>query len=534
MKNIALFLILLALGAVCQAEDKPTEKSEPAAAAPSPSWEGKVVVVPIKGVIASESFGGMEGKFDVAFERIGREKPRLVIIEMDSPGGVVDTCDEISRKILKCGNEWKIPTVAIVLRKAVSGGAMVSTACQEIFMVKGSRIGDVQPMLMYGSQNMTDRDFEKIEADVRGIMASHATANGFPVRLLEAMVSRDMQVYEVKFSDGTREFYSKDDYELLESNIEKGRETRKITSAKIVIPEGKLVSLSPEQAVEYGIAVKVLQSQAEYYADNNIDLTDVITADVPVGSFELSSLLPKIDLGLEQWEIILLGIFLLLGVTGAIVEASHPGFGLPGAISIIGFASFFAYLLMRGNANIYEIAIFIIGIVLIVLEVAVIPGFGVPGILGLLFMFTGLYLAFMPEFGTPYMEDNQWDLTVSFVLMNGGVLVGAIVLVYLFLTYGSKLPMVRKFYLTEQHRPGKEVWAEVRADAEKEAAETDAKTSSLLGKTGVALTQLRPAGKVRLDTGETLDVVTDGMLIEAQTRIKVVDARMNRIVVAVG
>jgi len=517
------------------AEDRPPK--EPASAAAelevSGDWTGKVLLLEIKGDegIMWDRRSLIKEKVEKVFKRVKREPPRLVVVEIDSPGGSVNTCDDLSKLLKECQPR----TVGLVVHKAVSGGTVIATACNEIVMVKGSRIGDVKPILMlpFGAPAQVPDDLrEKIERDVITLLESNAEANGHSVQILQAMVTPSIELYEIRFADSSREFLTTKQVEVLEENVKSGRDKRKIVDKQIVCEAGRLLELTAEKDVQYGLAKKVVSSREAFFQENGIAETDLVVAEVTDDDVEVTSFFGK--LGGEELstvELLLLGLFLAVGIAGILTEIHIPGFGIPGALGIIGFVCFFALLVLHGNAAWYEIGLFLVGIILLIVEIVVLPGFGVIGISGILCILAGLFLAFTPSFGTPYMAEHIWDEAARFVLLLGGVIFAVSVFGYLAVTYGSRIPFLRYFYLTTTLRSGAEVREEARADSPADTTAAEEACRAFVGKAGVATTQLRPAGKVRLDQGSLVDVVTEGGLIEAGQRIVVLDARVGRIVV---
>ena len=513
---------------------------QPGASSPMPppvsgkadeSWEDKVVVIEIKGAIMGKPFSEMPQMVMDALERADREKARLAVLEIDSPGGEVGICDRLSKKVF----EAKTPVVSLVLHKAVSGGAMVASAAREIVMTRTARMGDIQPMqaaLTGNAPTMDDRTAEKIEVDIRTIMKVYAEHYGRPVRVVEAMVSRSSSLYQVKFRDGSAEYLTGHELEVLEENIEKGRERRRITDTKIIKPEGKLLELSGPQAVEYGIASEVVDSAEAFYSGRGIDEEDMVRPDIVEGEFDLKKLIPSMDdLGLPIWVVVLLGVFLVVGVAGIVTEFQAPGSGIPAAIGIIGFVCFFSTLLMYDRGSPLGIVIFLIGMALLVVEIMVLPGFGVAGISGIIAILAGLLLAFTPDWGSEYMSKFMWHEVGAFTILMCLGLVAAFAAIWFISEYGEKLPFFGKLFLTKSMDAGSNPNPET-VDP-KPSISARMRIVELKGKSGTAETMLRPSGKVRLDSGENLDVVTDGVYIEAGTRVVVIEAAPNRIVVAV-
>lgn len=507
----------------------------------SASWQDKVVIVPIKGLIAPSRVGGFHDEFTKTFDRIEREPPRLVILEIDSLGGYVDVCDDMVERIFQS----PAPVKALVLRRAISGGAMVATASSEIHMLRGARIGDIQPMLanpMSGEiMEVDERTAEKFETDARAIMRANANANGYPPMLLAAMVTRSFQIYEVHFTNGDREFLEQASFELLERNMQAGTDPRVFaTPPRIVVTEGKLLTLEATEAKAYGIARAVHNTREAFFEAMGIDEDrDVVVAEIERGDLNPLAMYDELkrklaeDFDMPHWMIALLGICLVVGVAGILTESQVPGFGVPGALGICGLAGFLTILFWHGGgrANVFELLLFLIGIVLIVVEIVILPGFGVAGILGFLSFFAGLILMLVPDLGTPYMHGNwvnEFGFAAAFLMVSFSV---GVILFLLLVNFGDRIPGMKRIYLSEHLADGRKSLEDGRnTPATDETYHPDPRTRHV-GGAGVAVTPLRPSGVVKLDSGERLDVVTRGGLIESGTRVVVAEVAMNRIVV---
>ncbi|MBP5233379.1 MAG: hypothetical protein J6333_08225, partial [Planctomycetes bacterium] len=472
--------------------------------APAPTgdddWRGKTVVIPLSGPIGPRALGGTEEAFVAAVKKA--EGAKRVIVAIDSPGGLVDSCDLMAQALLRC----PAPTMALVLHKAVSGGAMIATACREIHMVAGSRIGDVQPM-NFAASRMDERTAEKIEADVRAMMAVNAARNGYPKALLEAMVSRDNEVYELRFSDGRREFLDGPAYRLFNENQKAGRDHRELAAPpKLVSRKGQLLAVDAAAAVALGLAKTMPESEEAFLRSLGAAPEEIVRAPLPKSDLAEGLLA---NFSLSRWVVVALVAFLVIGVAGTLTEMHAPGFGLPGAAGIIGFACFFYLLISHGRAEWYEIALFVMGIILMVVEIVVLPGFGVCGVLGGIFLIAGLVLSLLPDLESDYMKANLWE-EASFALILGlGVLVGGAALFIWLVNRAGKLPLGRQAFL-EDTLPDYATAMRAAPGESKPDAGAGARGEALVGQAATAATDLRPAGKIAMADGSELDAVSAG------------------------
>lgn len=534
---IALLALLTCLrgqvsaGADANGDSAPAEQAEEEKSTPDDSTErsayDKVMVIPIEGVIIPESSalrafvdGPVVTDKEVkdALEKARRDGARLVVLEIDSPGGVVETCNNICTALLACD----VPTVALVTVKAISGGSMVATACNEIIMVKGSRIGDCEPHAI--NMELPDYMREKVESDIRGRMRANAQTNGLPDKLLEAMVTKSIKLFLVEYADGKKEFLKDEELRIKEAQIESGESQQSIAHRELIVDERRLLTLTAQEALTYGLAKKVVDSVGQFYDGRAISHSDRFFVKRVVEAAE----------PLPTKLVMILVLCLIVGISGVIVEANVPGFGVPGVVGIIGFSAFFAILGLHGRAEHWEIALFVIGLILLLVEIFVLPGFGVCGIGGLLCIGASFVLSYLPSF-TSEIWKQDWRDVLDRMLTHFGIAgAGAIVVGWLLAKYCHRIPIVRRLMLLRALPSGAEVMAQAAASEAGEYPHETEYTHSeaeLKGKEGVAATVLRPAGKMRTDDGETFDVVSDGSMVPEGTRVRIAEVHGPRILV---
>lgn len=209
----------------------------------------------------------------------------------------------------------------------------------------------------------------------------------------------------------------------------------------------------------------------------------------------------------ESWASFLVNpivrtILLLVGIAGIAIELLVPGFGIPGLIGLLGFVLYFFGHFVAGFAGIEDIALFIIGIALMVVEIFI-PGFGIFGIAGIIALFSGVVLA---AYNT---EQALASLGIAFII--------AAVVVAITVKYFKHRGVWNRFILSDQQKT-------------EEGFSSSRSWSSFVGKKGLTLTPLRPAGTVLID-GERIDVVTQGGFITANQTVQVISAEGSRVVV---
>ena len=260
----------------------------------------------------------------------------IVVIEMDTYGGAVNDADDIRTRIL----DFEIPIYVWINKDAASAGALISIACDSIYMSSGASIGAATVVTGDGAQAP-----DKYQSYMRSIMRSTAEAKGRDPKIAEAMVDEDIKVDSVSM-------------------------------------EGKVITFSTKEALKYGFCDAELNSIDEIMDRQGSE-------NYELSSFELGSAEGIISFFLNP---IVSSILILLILGGLYFELQTPGIGFPIIASITALILYLVPYYLNGVAENWEIIMFFIGIIFIALEVFVIPGFGIFGIAGLFTSITSLIL----------------------------------------------------------------------------------------------------------------------------------------------
>ncbi len=283
-------------------------------------------------------------------------------------------------------------------------------------------------------------------------------------------------------------------------------EKKEIKSRKLIIEEGQLLTMHAKEAYEYQFAREIIEDRESLLKLLNVDKT-VSTLIETNWSEEMVRFLEKLSP-------ILLGI----GLVAMWMEFKSPGFGIPGIIGILCLATVFLSKHLVGLAEAPEIIIFFIGIALIAVEILILPGFGIAGIAGILMILIGAILSFqdftIPR--TPYDVDTFTKNTFAILCS----LLGSGITMFLLFKYMPGMPVFRRLVLTaaETSQGGFVIPSQPSGG------------DDLTGKKGKAVTILHPTGKIEVNN-HTLDVVTDGEYIEKGIDVEIIEIRGNRIVV---
>lgn len=399
------------------------------------------------------------------FDEAASVNATSILIHMNTFGGEVLYADSIRTKILNS----KIPVYVFIDNNAASAGALISIAADKIFMRPGANIGAATVVNQTGEQ-MPD----KYQSYMRATMRSTAEAHG-----------KDTIV---NGNDTT--FRWKRDPLIAEAMVDER------TVVPGLIDSGRTLTFTAQEAIKYNYCEGLA---------NNVE--EVITKQLGITDYELISFKPTTYDNIKGFLMssVFQGILIMLIIGGIYFELQTPGIGFPLGVAILAAILYFAPLYMDGLAANWEILLFIIGLVLVALEIFVIPGFGIAGISGILFIITGLTLSLL---------DN---VNFDFEPVNAGAFRAALLTVILGLTGGFGLVI----YLT--HKIGtKGIFSKMALSTTMQNDEgyigVPITGRQYIGHEGIATTVLRPSGKVRIED-EIFDAVSEDGFIEKNEKV---------------
>lgn len=418
-------------------------------------------------LIAQEKvyYANIEGDIDLGLapyiRRVVKEAETnfasAIIFRINTFGGRVDAATQIKDAILNS----KIRTIAFVDKRAISAGALITLSCEKIVMVPGASMGASTVVDQTGQKQS-----EKYQSYMRSEMRATAEKNGRRTDIAQGMVDETIIIPDIK-DDST-----------------------------------KLVTLTAEEALKYQMADTVLASIDQVKEFFNLQNADVITLDSNWAE----------DFVRFVNNPIISSLLIMLGLIGLYTEIKTPGWGLAGTVGIVSLAIFFGAGYILELASIIEILLFIIGVILIVLEIFVIPGFGIFGILGIIFMVGGLFLGLISDF---HLID--WNIISLAIIQLGLTFLFTAIVVFFLLKFLPKTEIWNKLILNAQV-------------ASKSGYGAKAAFEHLVGIQGVAFTDLRPSGTALIN-GNRVDVVTEGDFIKNGTEIIVKSVEGSKVVV---
>jgi membrane-bound serine protease (ClpP class) len=403
-----------------------------------------------------------------AFAEADSLKADLVLIHMNTYGGTVLDADSIRTKVLNS----RIPVYVFIDNNAASAGALISIACDSIYMREGANIGAATVVNQTG-QAMPD----KYQSYMRSIMRSTAEAQGH-----DTIINKNDTIIKWKR-----------DPHIAESMVDPS------IYIEGIIDTGKVLTMTPTEAIKYGFCEGIRK-----------DVRDVIEK-AGMNNYEIREFKPT---GLDKFIGFLInplvsGILIMAIVGGIYFEMQTPGIGFPLGVAVAAAILYFAPLYLEGLAANWEIIIFIIGLILIAVEIFVLPGFGIAGISGITLAVSGLVLSLLENVNFDFegVETSRIFGAITTVLIS-------VILAFILSIWGSfKMFGAKKGIFSHMALNTVE-------SLEQGYLGVDKVSIDIVGKTGIAETVLRPSGKVNID-GESYDGMTEGAFINRGETVKV-------------
>ena len=424
-----------------------------------------VYKVPIEGVIDL----GLPPYIKRVIKEAEDSKAKAIIFEINTFGGRVDAATQIKDAILSS----EIQTIAFINRRAISAGALISLSCEKIFMTGGGLIGAATAVDMSGKKGS-----EKVISFMREEMASTAEQRGRNKKIARGMVDEELSFTHLVLNQDS----------ILVEDIE-GRK------------EGKLISLTTDQALKYQIADGVAE---------NINIV--------LDSLGYSNL--QIVEKSENWSEdivrfltnpVVASLLTTFGFLGILFELQSPGWGIPGFVGLTCLILSLSASYIAQLATMSDLLFVFAGIGMVMLEILVIPGFGVIGFGGFALMMYGLYLLLLPDI--PVGDEIVGQAMDGFFIGLVGSLIGLALL--------ARLMIKTKF------------WKQLTSPDVQNKTDGFSNSfgwESLKDKEGTADTNLHPSGWIRIED-QRIFVVSEGDFIEKGSKITVLSVDGNRVVV---
>lgn len=435
----------------------------------------------------------------------------IIVFEIDSPGGWMSSGESLANAIVDLEDE-NVRTIAYIPDDALSMAAVIAMACDEIYMHPDARIGDAE--LIREQQAGYEKVPEKVYSPFRARLRSLAKRKGRSESLFVAMNDPDLKVFKATHVEtGRVAWMSQAEIDEAPGQWTRGPQVKETGSNQLLTVDGR-------RAHELDLAMSPVDDID--HLKERIGLPPE-TKLVPVQRTWVDTLVFVLNTDAAMFFLVVLGVaFIYLEL--------HFMSGILGILSAVCFGLFFWSRFLGGTAGYLEVVLFLLGIGCIVMEIFVIPGFGVFGVSGGLLIISSLVLA---------AHTFQTDISTSQNILNLspalGTLAAAFVCVILAAValnrFLPSIPFLNRMILTP---PGLDDDPDSPRlnPAFTLASSTPGLTvlAGLVGDTGVAASKLRPAGKAQI--GEHfLDVVSDGPFINAGTAVEVVSVQGNKVTV---
>jgi membrane-bound serine protease (ClpP class) len=419
------------------------------------------VVIEVHGTVDEALSHHVKRSLEIAKQ----SNPRAIILDVDTWGGELEAAFEISDAIT---NVTQCSTVAYVRRKAISAGALIGLSANALYMAPGATMGDCAPIIATaeGPKFLG----EKIESPLRARFRALAKRHNLPVLLAEKMVTKDLEVVETRDSAGVRTYYSSKNFgELV------GEARQKFDSWKIVVPDGQLLTVDDQEALDLGFSRGTYATIDSMIQDRGWSLA--------------ATLEPTWSAVFAAWLSSLSPLLFMIGLALIWIEYKSPGglvFGVAGFI-VLGIALASKYLL--GLSDHLPLLLAALGMLLFLIEVWFLPGAMIPAALGVLCLLGALTMSLQGFTFPDITNPNQ----VSTSLTSLGIVIISLVVGLLVSIAFLRFGLVRLTGRDGMH-------LKVSLDAGSPVVCRD----DLVGLQGISVGTLRPRGRVDVD-GVTIE-----------------------------
>ncbi|HOX53347.1 MAG TPA: serine protease, partial [Fibrobacteria bacterium] len=327
----------------------------------------RVVVVPIHGEVDEGLQHFTQRAIDDALAQT--PKPDVILFDIDTWGGRLDAAFEISDAI---GAVQQCSTAAFVARKAISAGALIALSTQKIYMAPGATIGDCAPIL----QTQEGPKFlgEKIESPLRARFRALAKRSGVPASLAEKMVSKDLSVRTARDSAGNLHWFSNQTWDELSDTAQS-----RFHDVRTVVEEGQLLTLDDQEAVRW-----------QFSGGTFVNIDSLLAARKWERAAHME---PTWSESTLRWISKYVSILFVLGLAALYLEYKMPGTGFFGILGVIFLGVALGSQFLLGMASYTALALALLGVLLIGIEIAFMPGLVFPALAGLVCLLAALVLS---------------------------------------------------------------------------------------------------------------------------------------------
>jgi len=460
-----------------------------------------------------------------ALEHYKKTKPAFIILELNTPGGEVYAAQKISDALKEMDTQYNIPVVAYINNWAISAGAMLAYSCRYITVVKDGSMGAAEPVIAAESGKMESAS-EKVNSALRADFANRARFFDRNPYIAEAMVDKDIILV------------------MRHGKIIKLDQESQIRSAGsspdlIISPKGKLLTLSSNELIEYGVAdLQLMPQKLPVISEEEVSSGTWPASKMLLFQYPFFSTIPQASVHqyLMDWKTQFLVFLshpvvssvLFLGLLmGAYMEFSTPGFGLPGSISLICLFLIILSSFALEIASWLELILLLAGVSIIGIDLFVLPTFGLIGIFGVILFIIGLFGLMLPganaidfEFDTGTFNAAGEAFMNRLAWLSGTFVLGLGLMAILARYVTPRFAAFNRFVLQGNEQNASDGYQ----------AGLNPKLLPQPGVHGEAATTLRPGGKILID-GQYYDAISSGSFIEKGSQIKVIGFDGNALMV---
>jgi membrane-bound serine protease (ClpP class) len=367
----------------------------------------------------------------LAFEEAMEKEADIMLLHLNTYGGMLESADSIRNKIL----ESPIPVLVFIDHNAASAGALISIACDSIYMTRGATIGAATVVDQSGKPVP-----DKYQSYMRAMMRSTAEASGRDPDIAQAMVDPRIKI------EG-------------------------------IIDSGSVLTFTATEALKFGFCEAIAESVPDVLNKAGVEEYELVEQTLkPLDKIIAFLVNPIVS-----------GLLIMIIIGGIYFELQTPGIGFPIIAAVLAAVVYFAPLYLEGLADHWEIIIFIVGVILIAVEIFAIPGFGVAGITGIVLIITGLTLSMVGNIGFNFRPVNLESVVSSFFIVVTSIF----------------LAIVLSYYLTKKLFTKNRLFGSLALDyvesSEEGYTSSDKSYKEMIGEAGIAHTDLRPSGKVLIN-----------------------------------
>ena len=451
------------------------------------SYAGKVYHVPIAGTIDL----GLPPFIERSINEAERDSASAIVFEINTFGGRVDAATQIKDAIL----DSKVPTIAFINKRAISAGALISLSCERIYMTGGATIGATTAVDMQGNKAS-----EKVISYMREEMASTAEKRGrnkiiargmvdeeleFPTKTISEFVKNNEEIDTVK----TKVYYLVIEGDSLIVDDIEGRK------------QGNLITLTTEQSLKYNIA------------DATMDNFDAVLDSLGYSTFSVQKTTENWSENFVRFltNPVVASLLTTFGFLGILFELQSPGWGIPGSIGLICLFLSLSASYIAELATMSDLLVVLLGIFFLLLEFFVLPGFGIAGVSGIMFILWGLYLLLLPDI--PVGEEVLSQASNGLIIGIVGGLVGLILL--------FRVMTKTKF------------WRDLTTtgvQTKDEGSVASFGRENLVGEEAITETDLHPSGWITVKD-ERIFALSQGSFIDKDVIVLILSVDGNRVVV---